>query len=78
MLGLSLVAASGGCLPVAQASHWVASRCRAQALGTQVSVVEGYVGVVAPWHVESPQTRDQTRVTCLGLLNHWGSPQGLE
>ena len=34
--------------------------------GAQVSVVVGYVGFVAPWHVESPQTRDQTRVTCLG------------
>lgn len=26
----------------------------------------GYTGVVAPWHVESSQTRDQTLVHCIG------------
>ena len=31
------------------------------------------MGLVAPWQVESSQTRDQTRVPCLGrqILNHW-------
>ena len=30
-------------------------------------------GVVAPQHVESSQTRDQTHIPCIGrwILNHW-------
>ena len=33
------------------------------------------MGLVAPWQVESPQTRDQTRVPCIGrqILNHWAT-----
>ena len=29
--------------------------------------------LVAPWHVESSQTKDQTNVPCIGrqILNHW-------
>ena len=35
------------------------------------------MGLVSPWHVESSQTRDRTRVLCIGkqILNHQGSPQ---
>ena len=31
------------------------------------------MGLVAPWHVESSQTSDQTCVPCIGrrVLNHW-------
>ena len=31
------------------------------------------MGLVAPWHVGSSQTRDQTLVPCIGrqILNHW-------
>ena len=31
------------------------------------------MGLAAPWHVESSQTRDQTSVPCIGrqILNHW-------
>ena len=31
------------------------------------------MGLVAPWHVESSQTRDQTYVFCTGrqIANHW-------
>ena len=31
------------------------------------------MGLVAPWHVESSQTGDQTHVACTGrwILNHW-------
>ena len=31
------------------------------------------MGIAAPWHVESSQTRDQTQVPCVGrwILNHW-------
>ena len=41
------------------------SSCGAWALGN--------TGLVAPWHVASSQTRDQTRVPCMGrwILNHW-------
>ena len=37
------------------------------------------VGLVALWHVESPQTRDQTCVLCIGgqTLNHWTSREVL-
>ena len=32
-----------------------------------------FMGLVAPWHVESSQTRDQTHVSCIGkqIPNHW-------
>ena len=31
------------------------------------------MGLVALWHVESSQTRDQTHAPCIGrrILNHW-------
>ena len=31
------------------------------------------MGLVAPWHVESSQTRDRTHVPCIGrrIPNHW-------
>ena len=34
-----------------------------------------FMGLVAPWHVDSSQTRDQTHVPCIGrqILNHWTS-----
>ena len=33
------------------------------------------LGLVAPHHVESSRTRDQTRVSCIGrqILNHWNA-----
>ena len=32
-----------------------------------------HVGLLAPWHVRSSLTRDQTRAPCIGrrILNHW-------
>ena len=48
------------------------SYCGAWALGLQTSVVVA-PGLIAPWHVESSQSRDQTHVLCIGrqILNHW-------
>ena len=45
--------------------------CRAQALGC-VAQWLWHKGLTAPWHVESPQTRDRTSVPCIGrcILNH--------
>ena len=66
------------------------SCCRARALGEQVSVVVARglqstgsvvvaIGFVAPQHVGSSQTRDQTCVPYMGsrllTLNHLGSPR---
>ena len=33
----------------------------------------GHMSLVAPWHVKSSWTRDQTPVSCIGrqILNHW-------
>ena len=33
------------------------------------------MGLAAPGHVESPQTRDQTHVPCVGrwIFNHWAT-----
>ena len=75
----------------AQASHCNDfSCCRARALGEQVSVVVARglqstgsvvvaIGFVAPQHVGSSQTRDQTCVPYMGsrllTLNHLGSPR---
>ena len=42
-----------------------ASFARAQALGEWASVVL-VMGLVAPQHVESSWTRDQTHVSCIG------------
>ena len=56
----------------AQASHCRGfSCCRARALGVQASVVVAH-SLVAPWHAGSSQTRDRTRVPCIGrrILNH--------
>ena len=38
-----------------------------------------HMGLAAPWHVESSQTRDQTCVPCIGMhilnhLDHQNSP----
>ena len=46
----------------------------AQALGDVASVFAAY-GLVAPWHVGSSQTRDRTRVSCIGRqsLIHWAT-----
>ena len=41
------------------------SCCRAQALGLWASVV-AHGQVVAPWHAESSQTRNQTHFRCIG------------
>ena len=64
----------------------VASRCRAQALGTQASVaadrglwslgsVVVALGLSCPTACEIFWTRDQTGVPCIGrqILNHWAS-----
>ena len=63
-----------------QASHGSGfSCCRAQALGTQASVVAthrlsscGTWAFVAPRHMESSGTRDRTHVPCIGrrILTH--------
>ena len=36
-------------------------------------LVGGHMGLVAPWHVKSSQTRDQTCTPCFGrqIFNHW-------
>ena len=36
-------------------------------------------GLVAPQHVETSQTRDQTHVPCIGrwILNHWSTREAL-
>ena len=38
-----------------------------------MSSVGGHMGLVAPWHVKSSQTRDQTCTPCFGrqIFNHW-------
>ena len=48
-----------------------ASRCRAQAPDAQAQQL-WLMGLVAPRHVGSSQTRAQTRVPCIGrqILNH--------
>ena len=45
------------------------SRCRAQTQDRWL----WHMGLVAPWHIESSQTRDWTCVPCIGrwILNHW-------
>ena len=53
----------------ARASHCSGfSCCKARAVGTQASVVVHGLSacLVAPWHVESSQSRDQTQVPCIG------------
>ena len=59
--GLSLVAVSGATL----LSQLESPRVQAWQLWD--------MGLVAPQHVESSQTRDQTSVTCIGrqIPNHW-------
>ena len=80
---LSLVAVSGAlsvCC-VGFSLQWL-SCCGAWALGTGAQQFLDsraqaqqlwHTGLVAPWHVESPQTRDQTCVSCIGrqVVNHW-------
>ena len=62
---VSLVAEPGfwGCKALAVAAHGL------QSMDSAV----WYTGLVAPWHVESSQTRDQNCVPCIGkqVLNHW-------
>lgn len=74
MLGLSLVAMSGGhsSLRCVGFSLQYFPCCRAQGLGHEVSVAV-VRGSVALQHVESSQTRDRTHVPRLGrqTLNHW-------
>ena len=38
-----------------------------------------HMGLVAPWHMESSQTRDQAHVPCTGMqiLNHWTTREAL-
>ena len=50
--------------------------------GGNFSVTEhgfGLVGLVAPWHVGSSQTRGQTHVSCIGrqVLNYWTTGESL-
>ena len=63
-----------------QASHCGGFSCGAQAPGTWASVLATrrlqylwHMSLVAPWHVESSWTRDQTHVPCIDrhILNHW-------
>ena len=57
----------------------VASRCRAQALGTRASVVAAhglslwFIDLVAPWHVGSSRARNRTGVPCIArcIPIHW-------
>ena len=56
-----------------QASHCGGFSCGAQAPGTWASVLATrrlqylwHMSLVAPWHVESSWTRDQTHVPCIG------------
>ena len=51
----------------AQSSHCAGFSCGAQAVGHR------HTGLVAPQHVGSSQTRDQTCGPCIGrqILNHW-------
>ena len=70
---ISLAAVSGVCLlwsrgrgpPWAQYLQLAGSGAQAQSLWR--------LGLVAPWHVGSSWTRDQTHVPCIGrqILNHW-------
>ena len=65
--GLSLVAASG--------SYPLVAACRLLIAVTSLVAERGllrYTGLVAPWHVESSQTRDGTHVLCIGrwILSH--------
>ena len=83
--GFSLGAASGGCSLVGdvQASHCGGFSCAAQALGHKGFGSRGSGtlelrfgscgGLVVRRHVESSQTRDWTRVPCIGrqTVNHW-------
>ena len=57
----------------AEASHYSGVYCcRAWVLGTPAQQL-WCVGLVAPQHVESSRTRDQTCVLCFGrqILNYW-------
>ena len=55
------------------------SYCGAWALGLQTSVVVA-PGLIAPWHVESSQSRDQTHVLCIGrqILIHSATREALD
>ena len=50
-----------------------ASCCRALAPERRLSSYGWWIGLVAPWHVESFWTRDRTHVPCIGrwILSHW-------
>ena len=77
MCGLSLIVGSGGYSVVAVSGLLLllntgSRACRLRQLQYSGSVVV-LSGLVALRHVESSQTRDQTRVPCIGrwILNHW-------
>ena len=76
LMGFSLVEASRGLLSRcgARASHCSVFSCfRAQPLRACGFQQLQHAGLVAPWHVESSWTKDQTRVPFIGrqILNHW-------
>ena len=72
--GFSLVVASGGRSLVA--THGVSHCGGSSGWGAWFEVIRlqslWYMGLVAPWHVESSPTRDRTCVLCIGrrILNH--------
>ena len=81
---LSLVMSRGYSSCSAQACCSGFSGCRAWALGTWAPVVAAHgfqslaqwlrhMGLVAPWHVGSSQTRNRTSVPFIArqVLNHW-------
>ena len=71
--GLSLVVVSGGYSLLWHMGGFFC--CRAWALGTWTSVV-WHAGLVAPWHMRSPQTRQWTHVPCIGSATDHQRPDG--
>ena len=78
---LSLVAVSRGC-PLA-ALHGFLVETASLVVEHRLSSLHvqqlGRTGLVASWHVGSSQSRDQTRVRCIGrqILNHWTTREAL-
>ena len=67
--GLSLIVVSGGYSLVG-----VNGLLIAVSIGCEVGAQSlWHMGLVAPWHVESSWTRNQTRVPHIGrqIFNHW-------
>ena len=72
--GLSLVASNRGCSSLLCADFYCGGfSCGAQAQRLMDFSSCRTSGLVASWHVESSQTRDGTRVPCIGrqILKHW-------